>query len=260
MNTPEKNLDYEENTSVSEVHASVRREKEDPQAGLEPATIRVFAICAVFLMIGGAYLGANGGFNSSSVMPGYTPVPPLGVAVGGEKDPKEEWLKGGKKKFSTCAGCHMLNGQGKPGQYPPLAGSEWVTGGTERLAALILHGLGGPITVKGQSYPGTELMPAHKESFSNEEIAQVMSFIRNSWGNEASFVTGEMVSVAKEKYADRAGPFTAADLPAADADLPGDLPEWAGGAPAASDAPSTEGAAPATEDAAPAPEAPAPAK
>jgi hypothetical protein len=112
MTTPDKNLDYEENTSVSDVHASVRREKEDPQTGLEPATIRVFAICAVFLMIGGAYLGANGGFNNTSVIPGYTPVPPEGDVAGGEVDPRTDWLKNGKKKFGTCAGCHMLNGLG----------------------------------------------------------------------------------------------------------------------------------------------------
>ncbi len=141
MTTPDKNLDYQENTSVSDVHASVTREKDDPQSGLEPATISVFAICAVLLMIGGAYLGANGGFNSSSVIPGYAPDLPEGAGFGAVVDPREDWLKNGKKKFGTCAGCHMLNGLGKAGQYPPLVGSEWVTGGTERLAALILHGL-----------------------------------------------------------------------------------------------------------------------
>lgn len=233
MTTPDKNLDYQENTSVSDVHASVTREKDDPQSGLEPATISVFAICAVLLMIGGAYLGANGGFNSSSVIPGYAPELPEGAGVGAVVDPREDWLKNGKKKFGTCAGCHMLNGLGKAGQYPPLAGSEWVTGGTERLAALILHGLSGPISVKGQNYSGAELMPAHAEIFSSAEIAQVMSYIRNTWGNEASFVTTEMVDAARDKFSSQSVPYTNATLPPPDANLPGDLPEWAGGAPAA---------------------------
>jgi mono/diheme cytochrome c family protein len=249
MSTPEKNLDYEENTSVVDVHASVRREKEDPQTGLEPATISVFAVCAIFLMIGGAYLGANGGFNSSSVLPGYTPEVPGGGGPETIDPPRVVWLKAGKKNFGTCAGCHMLNGLGKAGQYPPLAGSEWVTGGTERLASLILHGLAGPITVKGQNYSGAVQMPAHKDTYSSEQIAQVMSDIRTSWGNEASLVTTEMVEAAKAKHADQAVPFTESTLPPADADLPGELPEWAGGAPAAAPA---EGA-PAPAETAPAP-------
>ncbi|MGI9241119.1 MAG: c-type cytochrome [Verrucomicrobiales bacterium] len=245
MSTPDKNLDYQQTLSVSEVHASVNREKDDPKSGFEPATISVFAICALFLMIGGAYLGANGGFNSSSVIPGYSPELPDGGGAGAVVDPRESWLKNGKKKFGTCAGCHMLNGLGKAGQYPPLAGSEWVTGGTERLAALILHGLTGPITVKGQNYSGAELMPAHAAVFSSAEIAQVMSYIRNNWGNEASFVTAEMIDTARDKFASQTTPYTNADLPAADANLPGELPEWAGGEPAAPAEPADAADAPA---------------
>ena len=256
MSTSDKNLDYEKKMSISEVHSSVRREKEDPQAGMEPATISVFAVCAIVLMIGGAYLGANGGFNSSSVVPGYTPVAPVGGGDVVEEAPEVAWLKNGKKKYGTCAGCHMLNGMGKAGQYPPLVGSEWVTGGTERLAALILYGLTGPITVKGQAYSGADLMPPHVATFSSEEVAQVMSYIRNTWGNEASFVTTEMVDFAKEKYDGRAEPFTAAELRAPDVNLPGKLPEWAGGeaeAPAdGGDAPAEGGDAPAEGGDAPA--------
>ena len=258
MTTPDKNLDYRQTASVTDVHASVKREKDDPQTGLEPATISVFAICAVFLMIGGAYLGANGGFNGASVLPGYTPEPPKTEGAAVEDDPRAAWLKAGKKKFTNCASCHALNGLGKPGVYPPLKGSEWVTGGTERLAALILYGLVGPITVSGQSYSGQEKMPAHKDSFSSEQIAQVMSYIRNNWGNEGSFVTTEMVESVKQKYADRSSEFKNAELPAPDADIPGDLPEWAGGAPAAEADTPAEGADAAEGDAEPAGEEPAP--
>ena len=234
MKSPQQNPDYNEDVSVADVHASVKREQDDPQTGLEPATIRVFAICAVFLMIGGAYLGANGGFNTSSVIPGYTPEPPGGVVPPkGPGNPREEWLKAGKDKYGACAGCHQPTGVGAPGMYPPLAGSEWVTGGTDRLAALIIHGLAGPITVKGQTYPGNVPMPPHGDIFSSEEIAQIMTYIRNSWGNKASFVSTEMVDAARKNHAEQSGPFKNATLPAPDADLPGVLPEWAGGPPAA---------------------------
>ena len=98
MSEPEKNLDYEQTASVTDVHASVRREKEDPQTGLEPATIKVFAVCAIFLMIGGVYLGAHGRFDGSSVLPGYTPVDPAPDGKG----PKvlsqiDQWFADGKE-------------------------------------------------------------------------------------------------------------------------------------------------------------------
>lgn len=239
MTTPDKNLDYEENTSVSDVHASVKREQEDPQTGLEPATIGVFATCAVFLLIGGAYLGANGGFNKSSLLPGYTPETPKGTEIEEVAMTPEKWIKDGKGAFNTvCASCHGGNGMGISADHPPLAGSEWVLGGTERLTSVALYGLTGAITVKGKGYSGAQEMPAHKDTVSdNEKLAKILSYVRNSWGNEASLIYPDMIAAARKKNADRVDKFTASELPDPTADLPGTLPEWAGGA-----APEGEGA------------------
>ena len=167
--------------------------------------------------------------------------------------PQEQWLKDGKTVYSTCASCHGGTGLGLSADFPPLAASEWVNGGTERLAALILHGLNGPITVKGKGYAGILAMPAHKDSHDSTQIAQVMSYIRKTWGNDSTFVSTEMVDAARTKYADQAGAFTAATLPSPDANLPGALPEWAGGPPAAdAEGGETEEGAEATPEEAPA--------
>jgi len=84
----------------------------------------------------------------------------------------------------------MPNGQGVPNIYPPLAGSEWVTGSEERLISILLHGLKGPVTVKGNTYsaaamPAFGQVPGSGYNWSDEKIAAVLTYIRQEWGNEA---------------------------------------------------------------------------
>jgi len=232
MSDSEKNLDYEKTASVTDVHASVKREKEDPQTGLEPATIKVFAVCAIFMMIGGAYFGAHGGFNGSSLLPGYTPKAPGDEGEGAPKLTEfEQWHEDGKNAYAICANCHQADGNGQAGKYPPLAGSEWVNEGTERLALLVLHGLQGPISVKGQTYgAGGEAMPPHKSSMTPKKVAQVLTYIRSAWGNPATdIVTTEMIESALASSSDRTEAYTAGELPGAASNLPGEQPAWASG-------------------------------
>jgi mono/diheme cytochrome c family protein len=118
----------------------------------------------------------------------------------------------GKKVYSgNCASCHQASGAGQPGSYPPLAGSEWVTGSKERLAAILLKGLQGPVTVKGASF-GTMIMPAQETILSPEKIANLMTYIRASWGNAAGPVTVDEVNAAKTKFASQSASFSEADL------------------------------------------------
>lgn len=98
----------------------------------------------------------------------------------------------GKTQFMTCMPCHGMEGQGTPGLAPPLAGSDWVAGPVENLIRIQLRGLQGPITVSGTEYnlPG----PMTPQFFqTDEQIAAVLTFVRNSWGNKASPVTPEQV-------------------------------------------------------------------
>jgi len=76
--------------------------------------------------------------------------------------------------MARCAVCHGENGEGRPGLYPPLAGSEWVNGPPERLAAIILDGLQGPVG----NYNG--VMPGWRGFLQDAEIAAVMSWLRKA--------------------------------------------------------------------------------
>jgi len=105
-------------------------------------------------------------------------------------------VKEGEKVYGArCASCHQPTGQGVPGAFPPMAGSEFVTGKPEEHAKIVLNGLNGSITVKGQSYNG--VMPAWKDVLSDREIAAVLTYERNTWGNHAGVVTPDQVAKLK---------------------------------------------------------------
>lgn len=112
---------------------------------------------------------------------------------------------------TTCGACHQPAGEGTEA-YPPLAGSEWVTGDEGRLARVILHGLTGDIEVAGTMYAG--VMPGWGVMFKDEEIAAVMTYIRSSWGNSAPAVRAETVARVRQESAGRTAPWTAAELAA----------------------------------------------
>jgi len=97
----------------------------------------------------------------------------------------------GKQQFISCAACHGAKGEGST-IAPPLAKSDWVNGPAERLIDIQLHGLQGPITVSGKSYNFPAPMPAQAYQ-TDEQIAAVLTYIRNSFGNSASVVKPEQV-------------------------------------------------------------------
>ena len=111
---------------------------------------------------------------------------------------------------TTCAACHQPNGEGNGETYPPLAGSEWVTGPDARLARIVLHGLTGEVEVAGQTYSGA--MPPWKDVLKDDEIAAVMTYIRGAWGNKAPAVTAATVASLRAAHASRTTPWTVAEL------------------------------------------------
>jgi mono/diheme cytochrome c family protein len=124
----------------------------------------------------------------------------------------------GKKQYlSQCVTCHQPNGLGTPGTYPPLAGSEWATGSEERAIRIVLHGLTGPITVSGTTYPGTVQMPSFGKvpnsgyNWRDDQIAAALTYVRQEWGNKAPAVTPEKVTEIRSKEI-RATPWTAPEL------------------------------------------------
>ena len=99
----------------------------------------------------------------------------------------------GQKVFSAnCATCHGAAGAGVTGAFPPLAGNPVVTGDKTKVIQIVANGLHGQISVKGSTYNGQ--MPAWKGNLSNADIANVITYIRSSWGNKASAVTTADVS------------------------------------------------------------------
>lgn len=104
---------------------------------------------------------------------------------------------GGEKIYSTyCASCHQQDGKGAPGRYPPLAGTDWVTGDKERLINLLLAGLEGPIEVNGENY--NAVMPQHS-FLTDREAAEVLTYIRQSFGNDASAITEKEVTKIRDQ-------------------------------------------------------------
>jgi len=115
----------------------------------------------------------------------------------------------GQVAYSNCIACHQQNGEGLPGQFPPVNGSRWVTHEDETLPIkILLAGLQGPITVKGNEYTGA--MPAFG-ALGDRSVAAVITYIRQSWDNEGSEVTQEEVAAVRTEIGDR-GAYTAEEL------------------------------------------------
>lgn len=104
---------------------------------------------------------------------------------------------------NACATCHADDGTGVNEAFPPLAGAEIVTGDTELLTRITLHGMSGPLRVKGENYNG--YMPSFAGRFSNDEIAAILTYIRTSWGNEAEPVSTATVAEVRKKTKDTPG-------------------------------------------------------
>jgi mono/diheme cytochrome c family protein len=204
-----KSPDLEETTNVAEAHAFLlesgaaqAREKRLEESGMEPVSLWVFLASAVVLLVGGGVMGAGGKLFD------YNPMPEGYVRADFDSGEGSRVMTGtmvsalmkrGEKIFASCAGCHGGGGEGKPG-FPPLAGSEWVQGSSERMAMIVLNGLTGKITVKGQGYDG--LMPA--QAIGKMELAAVMTYVRNSFGNESGDIitpeqAGNAIKIAQER-------------------------------------------------------------
>ena len=110
------------------------------------------------------------------------------------------------QRESHCATCHLAHGKGNGIVYPTLVGSPWVTGSEERLVKLALHGMWGKITVRGKTYDpsrGVPPMTAFRDLLKDDELAAVLTFVRNTWGNKAPPITTETVARVRAESAGR---------------------------------------------------------
>ncbi len=123
--------------------------------------------------------------------------------------PDADSMKRGQAVYSrTCIACHQPTGMGLPPVFPPLAGSEWIAKDASIAVRNIVNGMQGPVTVKGVTY--NSMMPP-VAGLSDKDIADVVTYVNNSFGNTGAIVTEAEVTAIKKKYADRKTPWTAAE-------------------------------------------------
>jgi mono/diheme cytochrome c family protein/glucose/arabinose dehydrogenase len=146
--------------------------------------------------------------------PGHSPAN-TPVAVGNlDEKALKQFAEGRQKYLVSCAGCHGSNGKGAARMGPPLAGSEWVLGNEVQLSLILLHGMEGPIEVSGKKYDAPDIlpvMPSHS-TMTDGDIAAVLTYIRNEWGNQAPAVTGRTVSSTRHLNQGRVYPWSATEL------------------------------------------------
>jgi mono/diheme cytochrome c family protein len=123
---------------------------------------------------------------------------------------EQKRFEAGKTVYEmTCLACHQPHGLGQEALAPPLVGSEWVTNSPQRLVRIVIHGMRGPIKVKGQVF---ELdMPA-LAVLDDEQIAAVLTYVRREWGHAASPVNTATVKKIREATANREDAWTEAEL------------------------------------------------
>lgn len=199
-------------SDISSVHTVLMREKPEPIEGYSPIPLVLLFLFSGLIFWAGIYLERyrgnwdplvykhdfRGSSGAAEVVVALTPESP-------------EWIKRGQKLYTqNCANCHGPQGAGVPGAFPPLAESEWVIGpNSERfLPKILIYGLVGPVTVKGNEYNGN--MPA-QSSYTDAQIAQVLSYIRTQWGNQAGVISDTAVAEIRKQYGKR-DPWSAKEL------------------------------------------------
>lgn len=172
---------------------------------IKPARDRfpgVAAVVTTVLLLGGIWLffAATGATNKALEEVAKPPAAEAGhgggeATSGGAAAAVDEALKTkGEGVFSAnCAGCHQASGEGVAGAFPPLAGNPNLAD-AKHVASVVIKGLSSGVEVKGVKY--TQPMPGFAQ-LSDEEVAAVSTYIRNSWGNSFGGVTPEEAKAAR---------------------------------------------------------------
>lgn len=200
--------------SLISAHEKLLGRQPDEKAHYRLMPLSLLFVFSGLIFFGGTYLGRySGHFDARVFNENQKHGPGSGPAAAVAADPIEV----GKKLYNNaaCNTCHQPNGAGVPGAIPPLDGSEWLAGSDERLIRIVLHGLQGPIKVKGTDY--NSAMPAFGRvagggyNWSDDKVAAVLSYVRKEWGGKAEPISADAVAAVRTKEADRK-PWTTAEL------------------------------------------------
>lgn len=141
--------------------------------------------------------------------PAAAPAAPVASSNVFVKASDEQLKRGAAVYARTCIACHQPTGLGLPPVFPPLANAPIVAGNPELPVKFILQGLMGPITVNGMTY--NSMMPP-VAGLSDADIADVLTYVRQSFGNKANAVTADQVKAIRAANAARTAPWTTAEL------------------------------------------------
>ena len=184
----------------------------EPTATRATVPMWIVVLMLLLLFLGGVYFDHHSGWFNAQVYQPYASAEELDAYQ--PKSGAAAMLAQGKRSYDTvCGVCHGPDGMGKPGQAPPLAGSEWVnTRGVNRLVRIPLAGLNGPLTVQGKDWNLS--MAAMGAALSDADLANVLTYIRESWGNKAGPVTADDVKAVRAKLGAHPQPLNAEQLKA----------------------------------------------
>ncbi|MCC6859012.1 MAG: cytochrome c [Bryobacterales bacterium] len=194
-----------ERQDILQIHRAIlSRERVEPQEGMEPAPWWVWVVSVLVIFSMGFYLGRYSGTFSTEAHELYQKA-----AVGGGEAAAEPPPDGSLVYAGICLPCHQAGGTGVEGKYPPLAGSEWVAKDSAIGIRILLHGLQGPIQVKGKTFNNE--MPGLGNQLSDAEIAAVLTYVRSNFGNKAPAVDTKQVAAIRQATPGQ-GPWTAQAL------------------------------------------------
>jgi glucose/arabinose dehydrogenase/mono/diheme cytochrome c family protein len=132
-----------------------------------------------------------------------------------EGDDRLAYVKGKEiyERDGYCQTCHQPNGRGLVASgFPPISRTQWAIGSEERLIKLTLKGMIGPIEIQGTEYPGQVPMTPFEGLLNDEELAAVLTYVRNSFGNRASVIDPEKVKAVRAEIADKRGFYSPEEL------------------------------------------------
>ena len=184
----------------------------EPTATRSAAPMWIIVVTLVLLFTGALFLDSHSGWFDKNVYAPYQSATQLESFQ--PKSGAAAALARGKGVYeSVCGICHGSDGLGKPGQAPALAGSEWVTTkGFDRLAHIPLAGVAGAIQVQGKDWNLN--MAAMGAALPDDDLAAVLTYIRVSWGNKASAVTGDDIKKIRSEMGKTSSAYSAEQLKA----------------------------------------------
>ena len=212
MKKPNKNNSPASAGSARSSAPVVKEAGGEPTVGRASVPVILIAVLVALIYWGNMYIVEHGGELDARVQGPYSNWKQIEALK--PQDESARLAMQGKRIYDQyCTGCHQADGNGNTSSgFPPLPGSEWVLAkDPSRIIRIVLNGLGGPIVVKGKEYGQAQMLP-WRDALKDEEVAAVLTYVRNGWGNKAPTVDAALVKKIRTDTVDRASAWTSEEL------------------------------------------------